>query len=180
MRQSTRLGGAVPAVGLAAGPGLAGPGTASATAGCPAWDGTQPPVPGGQGMQQGLRSVAAGGPCDVWMVGSNFGSGDALIEHWAGGPSWTAMSIPRPPEGAGLSSVSAISPAGIWAARTSREDTAATAVRDVAPAGMVTCVQGRAVPVAAPGRDRRHRKFWTATAGKGGPGAFVAHYDGTG
>ena len=52
MRRITRLGGALAAIGMAAGLTLAVPGTASATAGCPAWDGTQPPDSSGQGVNR--------------------------------------------------------------------------------------------------------------------------------
>lgn len=68
MRRITRLGGALAAIGLAAGLTLAVPGAALATAGCPAWDGTQPPVPGGP---------VAGGEGSPWAE-----------PWWAGGRDW--------------------------------------------------------------------------------------------
>jgi len=97
---------------------LAGPGTASASA-CPAFDGTQPPVADvGAGSQ--FTGVAVAGPCDLWMVGHSTsapGSQRALIEHWTGGPSWTAVPGTSIPGAAGglLTGVSAVSPADVWA-----------------------------------------------------------------
>jgi len=97
---------------------LAGPGTASAT-GCAAFGGAQPPAADvGDGSE--FTAVTAAGPCDAWMVGHNSngpGGAVALIEHWAGGASWTAVSPPSTPGNAEalLAGVSAVSQADVWA-----------------------------------------------------------------
>jgi len=178
MRGIMRLGGAVAAVGLAAGLTAAGPGTASATAGCPAWDGTPPPNPGGQEVHHDLRSVAVAGPCDVWMVGSDSGNGQARIVHWTGGPSWTAVPSNSPADGSDLSSVSAVSPADIWAVgdHGSGSGFSGLALHWDGSAWTQVPIPASAVflnaVAAVSGRD-----VWAA--GEAGPDAYLAHYDGT-
>ncbi len=120
MRLMRKPGGFLAAIGLAAGLALAGHGTASATAACPAWSGSQPPSPQGSSAPE-FFSVAEAGPCDVWMVGDDTdrtGTDQPLIDHWTGGSSWTVVPGPSLAESgsARLNSVSALSTTDIWAA----------------------------------------------------------------
>ena len=113
MRRITRLGGALAAIGLAAGLTLAGTETASATAACPAWDGTQP----GNNEDAEALGIAVASPCDIWMAGDIRSSSDntehPLIERWTGGGNWAA--VPAPAITGELDAVSAVSASSIWA-----------------------------------------------------------------
>jgi hypothetical protein len=121
-----RLAGLTAALVLGAGlGGLAGPGAASA-AGCQPYNGTPPVSPVGGTGTDILHAVAVAGPCDMWMVGfdggSDQGSGQTLIEHWAGGGSWTVTPSPSPgqpfqagDQGDQLAAVSAVSATDVWA-----------------------------------------------------------------
>ncbi len=65
-----------------------------------------------------LSSVAAVSPKDVWAVGSECYSANALIEHWDGS-TWSLVGNPRHGDGfdstAALYGVTAISPSNVWA-----------------------------------------------------------------
>jgi len=83
---------------------------------CQAWTGVQPPSPGQVNELAGVAVVSA---CNVWAVGtatSDPGGAQTLIEHWAGGSSWTVAPSPDPGSaGNHLTGVGAISPTDIWA-----------------------------------------------------------------
>jgi len=100
MRRLTRRGGVLAAAGLAAGLILAGPGAASATAGCPAWDGTPPASPSGRsGGNDILSGTAVVSSCFVWAAGiteSASGADHTLAERWTGGGNWAVMPTPTP------------------------------------------------------------------------------------
>lgn len=125
MRRMRRLGGVLAAAGLMAGLTLAVPGAALATSGCPAWDGTQPAVPGPADGSE-LQGVTVAGACDVWMAGyrmtDQHGDTVTLTEHWTGG-SWTAVPSPSPGISAALKGVSAVSPDDVWAVGYSADST---------------------------------------------------------
>jgi len=96
------------------------PAGAAPAASCLPSDGTQPPAPPGSHGER-LYDVAVVAACDVWAVGSSAaadGKDQLLIEHWTGGGSWTAVTIPGPDAGrsAQLTSVSAVSATDVWAA----------------------------------------------------------------
>jgi len=65
-----------------------------------------------------LTSVAAVSANDVWAVGSECYSANAIVEHW-NGSSWSLVASPRHPDGfdstAALYGVEAISAANVWA-----------------------------------------------------------------
>jgi hypothetical protein len=65
-----------------------------------------------------LTSVAAVSANDVWAVGSECYSANAIIEHWDGS-SWSLVASPRRKDGfdstAALYGVAAISPSNVWA-----------------------------------------------------------------
>jgi hypothetical protein len=113
------------------------------------------------------------------MVGGDFSNGEALIEHWTGGPSWTAVPSPRPAEGADLSSVSAVSPADIWAVGVQNPvggDGSGLALHwDGSAWTQVTVPAGAASLHAVAAVSARD--VWAA--GYAAPGAYLAHYDGT-
>lgn len=186
MRVTTRLGGALAVTGLMAGLVVAGTGTASATAACPAWSGAQPPsppVPARSDVNPALFSVAVAGPCDVWMVGGNRVDGgpeQPLIEHWTGGPSWAIVPVPSVGTDVFLNSVSAASATDIWAVGTDGGGSTATAVmlhwdgtswtqKPVPGAGNTAL--GAVAAVSA-------RNVWAAGTSNGQ--ALLLHYDGTG
>jgi hypothetical protein len=83
---------------------------------CQAWTGALPPSPGQVNELAGVAVVSA---CNVWAVGtaiSDPGGAQTLIEHWAGGSSWTVVPSPDPGgEGNHLVGVDAVSPTDIWA-----------------------------------------------------------------
>jgi PASTA domain len=180
-----RLAGLMAALVLGSGlGGLAGPAAASAAgAGCPAWDGTQPP--GG-----GLGAIAVTGPCDVWMVGlrndAQDGIDQTLIVHWTGGSSWTVVPSPngaRPSGGSnGLFGVAAISPTSMWAVGHQAVPT------DAVTEGLVTHWDGTswtkvAVPDGTPDLNSvaavSASDLWAAGADTGGGDPVLLHYDGT-
>jgi hypothetical protein len=76
-----------------------------------------PPLRTGSGL---LAAVAAGSAGDVWAVGSQFtgpgATGSAtLVERW-NGTAWRVVPSPDPnPYGAGLDSVTVVSPRDVWA-----------------------------------------------------------------
>jgi len=80
----------------------------------------QPTSPGNEADLQGVAVLSA---CDVWVVG--WSARGPLIEHW-NGLRWKVLASPGPESGE-FSSVSAVSPASIWAVG-SYADGAATKV----------------------------------------------------
>jgi len=179
MRRLTRLSGVLAAVGLAAGLTLASPGTASATAACSAWDGTEPVSPSG-GLLSGAAMVS---PCDVLVAGVSLPSSDGgaehpLIERWTGGGNWAVVPTPAPANATimDLNAIAADSAADAWAAGEYIDDSTAvthglllrwdghTWAQVTLPAG----TGGLAAVTAISPSD-----VWVA----GGP--LLLHYDGT-
>jgi hypothetical protein len=83
---------------------------------CQPWTGAQPPSPGQVNELAGVAVVSA---CNVWAVGtaiSDPGGAQTLIDHWAGGSSWTRVPSPDPGSaGNHLTGVDAVSAKDIWA-----------------------------------------------------------------
>jgi hypothetical protein len=62
----------------------------------------------------GLYQVDEVAPDDVWVVGADYDSGQALVVHWDG-RQWTRTPVPAFPDSANLFDVSARSPSDVWA-----------------------------------------------------------------
>jgi hypothetical protein len=85
------------------------------------WDGTgwtraPSPDPGGSGVIDSLRGVAATSADSAWAAGyiSNGAYYQSLILHW-NGTAWTRAASPSPGAGGNLVGIAAISPANAWA-----------------------------------------------------------------
>ena len=155
------------------------------------WDGTSwaavpTPNPGPE-CQDGdilwngnaLRSVAAVAANDVWAVGSECYSTNAIIEHW-NGSSWSLVASPRRKDGfdstASLNGVAAISPSNVWAVGYRETETLETLVEHYngttwseVPAGGVS---GSLSSISAAGPN----DVWAV--GSTGNGNLIEHFDG--
>ncbi len=86
------------------------------------WNGTQWSIvssPNVGNFENGLRSVAAAAPNDIWAVGYNWVAPgdilDTLTEHWDG-KQWTIVSSPQPPGGDNaLDGVAVVTSTNVWA-----------------------------------------------------------------
>ena len=86
------------------------------------WNGTQWSIvssPNVGNYENGLRSVAATAPNDIWAAGYNWVAPgdilDALIEHW-NGKQWSIVTSPQPPGGDNaLDGVAVVSSTNVWA-----------------------------------------------------------------
>ena len=88
--------------------------TASAAA-CTGWSGGQPS--GGFGFSH-LRAIAVVSECDVWVAGTTTKHGNAALEHWTGGSSWTQVDSPNPGGFSSINAMTAVSATDIWATGT--------------------------------------------------------------
>jgi hypothetical protein len=81
-----------------------------------AWTRAPSPNPGGRGVVDSLRDVAATSAANAWAAGyiSNGASNQSLILHW-NGTAWTRAASPSPGAGGNLVGIAASSPANTWA-----------------------------------------------------------------
>ena len=81
-----------------------------------AWTRVPSPNPGGSGMVDSLRAVAATSAASAWVAGyvSNGVTSQSLILHW-NGTVWTRTASPSPGSGETLVGIGASSPGGTWA-----------------------------------------------------------------
>jgi hypothetical protein len=85
--------------------------TPASAAACTGWSGARP----SDAPSSRLRAIAVASECEVWAGGTPTKHGNAVLEHWTGGSSWTQVDAPNPGGFSTINAMTTVSATDIWA-----------------------------------------------------------------